>query len=233
MALCGVILLAIAFSPLLQRLMKSVWLITQVSPYAQTGTGEGLILVYGDSTAYGTGATAATDSIAGRLGAAYPAFGVSTVAKNGQLIAEVIPRLVTQTAKADVLLLQIGGNDILQYRTPEQIERDTRALLAVAITKAEHVAFMSSGNVGAAAYFVKHGQPDPALEALTRTAREIFIRVSNEYGVMYVDLFEEPANDLFLREPDTYLALDGLHPSSAGYALWYQKLAPVVASVLP
>lgn len=232
LVLVGFLLIVIAMSPLLQRLIKSVWLIFQVSPYTQVGTTERRILVYGDSTAYGTGAQTSKESIAGRLGAAYPTYSVSTNAVNGRLIRELIPEVAAIEGQVDLLVLQIGGNDIIQNHPPEMIEEDVRNVLTVAKQRAAHVIFMSSGNVGAAPYFVKDGQPDEALEALTRQARDIFISVSAEVGVVYIDLFEEPQNDLFFLEPKSYMAMDGLHPSGAGYGLWFEKLHPAVETLL-
>ena len=97
--------------------------------------------------------------------------------------------------------------------------------------RAEKVVMISSGNVGTAAAFSgtkKAGE----YERLSRQFREMFISVALESGVTYVDLFEEPENDLFLREPKKYLAIDGLHPTKEGYAYWYQTLGPVVSQSL-
>lgn len=223
-----------AFQPLVQRLVKSAWLILQVSPYEQVGTGAGTIFVVGDSTAYGTGASRAEASVAGQLGAAFPQFAVETNAKNGRLIAEVTPVLMARdaTSPVNLLLLQIGGNDILAGRSIEVMEADIRQVLTLAQTRAAHVVFMSTGNVGAASFFTTNGMPDPELEARTRAARAMYLEVTAELGVSYVDLFTEPAFDQFLKEPEVYLAWDGLHPSDAGYALWYESLAPVVAPYL-
>jgi len=60
----------------------------------------------------------------------------------------------------------------------------------------------------------------------------MFIEVSVDTTMEYVDLFVEPENDVFVQEPKTYFSWDGLHPSSAGYATWYQSLAPVLKKTL-
>lgn len=222
----GGLLVFFIFSPKAQQIAKSVWLIMQTSPYQQAGTGAGLIVVVGDSTAYGTGVKDAKESIAGRIGTDFPDYEVRTFAKNGRVIGEVVEALdKAQLEKpADVLLLQIGGNDILQNRTKEQIESDTRAMLIEAKKHAKRVIFMSSGNVGSAASFVKNGEVDKERETRTLVAREIFMRLSKEYQVTYVDLFIPSASDPFLQSPEVYFAIDGLHPSGAGYGLWYISL---------
>ncbi len=229
-----VILVLFLFNPKAQQLLKVVWLIVQTSPYNQTGSGAGLIVVVGDSTAYGTGVTDTTNSIAGRIGADFPDYEVRTFAKNGRVLGEVIGALkgANLEKQTDVLVLQIGGNDILQNKTKENIEADTRAMLIEAKKYAKHVIFMSCGNVGSAASFVQNGEVDLVREERTLVAREIFMRVSDELQVTYVDLFIPKDTDPFLQSPKEYFSLDGLHPSGAGYGLWYQTLAPVLRSVI-
>jgi len=48
----------------------------------------------------------------------------------------------------------------------------------------------------------------------------------------FVNLFDEPKDDVFVQDPDTYVAADGLHPSSAGYGIWFAKLLPVLSQNL-
>ena len=233
LALCGLFMFFI-FSPKVQQVLKVGWLILQTSPYQQAGSGAGLIVVVGDSTAYGTGVRDSKESVAGRIGVDYGQYEVRTLAQNGRVISEA-----TQTLKeasfekqVDVLLLQIGGNDILQSRTPKQIESDTRAMLIEAKKHAKQVVFMSCGNVGSAASFVKNGEVDKAREERTLVAREIFMRLSSELEVSYVDLYIPAEQDPFLKSPEVYFAMDGLHPSGAGYGLWYESLSPQLQELL-
>jgi len=67
---------------------------------------------------------------------------------------------------------------------------------------------------------------------LTRKFRQMFIEVDSDTSLTYVDLFLEPENDTMSNNPETYISIDGLHPSAAGYALWYDKLKPEIATVL-
>ena len=57
---------------------KTIWLIATVTPYEQVGNGTTTqkILVLGDSTGYGTGAESGNKSIAGLLGADFPAYSI-------------------------------------------------------------------------------------------------------------------------------------------------------------
>jgi lysophospholipase L1-like esterase len=49
-------------------------------------------------------------------------------------------------------------------------------------------------------------------------------RVTTEMGVIFVDLFRDPHNDPFVKEPKRYYCPDGLHPSGEGYGIWFATL---------
>ena len=90
---------------------------------------------------------------------------------------------------------------------------------------------MSSGNVGTSAAFTGTPRAD-VYDKLSRQMRELFISLAAESSVTYIDLFQETDEDVFLSEPKKYLAVDGLHPTSAGYALWYETVGPVIRRLL-
>lgn len=214
------------------RTLKTIWLIAEVKPYEQIGAGENppSIFVLGDSTGYGTGAGKKQYSVAGLLGADYPRYTIINNSKNGRTIGEALIEIKTlpQEPTHALLLLQIGGNDILQKRDIDIVRTELTQLFKEAKKRSEHVVMISSGNVGTAAAFTgtkKAGE----YERITRQFRQMFIEVATESGVTYVDLFQEPDDDVFLKEPKKYLAIDGLHPSATGYAYWYEALAPVIA----
>jgi lysophospholipase L1-like esterase len=53
-------------------------------------------------------------------------------------------------------------------------------------------------------------------------------RVTAEMGVTFVDLFRDPSEDPFVKEPKRYYCADGLHPSDEGYGLWFTTLMGAV-----
>ena len=217
------------------RTLKTIWLIVEVKPHEQVGVSENpkTILVLGDSTGYGTGAGVGKYSIAGLIGTDYPEYSITNNSKNGRTIGEAlleIKKLPTEP-KHKLLLLQIGGNDILQKRDVDVVRRELTQLYIEAKKRSTHVVMISSGNVGTAARFVgtsKEGEYD----RLSRQFRDMFMSAAHESTVTYVDLFQERENDVFLREPKKYFAIDGLHPSAAGYAYWYLTLGPAVQAIL-
>lgn len=228
-------LLALAWFTGMWRLAKTIWLIVEVRPYEQMGEGNNpsRILVLGDSTGYGTGAGNGNKSVAGLMGAQYPQYAITNNSKNGRTIGEALVEIKTLQVepKHKLLLLQIGGNDILQKQNLDIVRSELTELYNEAKKRSENIVMISSGNVGTASAFTgtkKAGE----YERISRQFRQMFIEVASTSKVTYVDLFEEPENDVFFREPKKYLAIDGLHPSAAGYAYWYKTLAPTLKEKL-
>ncbi len=215
---------------------KTIWLIVQVTPpYEQKGEGEHppAILVFGDSTGYGTGAGSADKSISGLLGKDFPKYKITNSSKNGRTIGEALEVLkkIPSGQKYDLILLQLGGNDILQNRSVATVEAELRQLVTLAKQHSTHVVMLSCGNVGTAARFI-HTPQSAEYDALTRQFRAMFTLVVTEIGGTFVDIFQEPAVDVFAQKPEVYFSMDGLHPSAAGYAVWYQSLGPVLVGLM-
>jgi lysophospholipase L1-like esterase len=230
-----VALLLIASVTHVWQFAKTIWLIVQVTPYEQKGTGDNppAILVLGDSTGYGTGAGSGNKSIAGLLGAEFLRYSITNMSKNGRTIGEALDTIKSLPADQtyELILLQLGGNDILQKRPLAVVEGELRQLFLLAHQHSAQVVMLSCGNVGTAARFV-HTAEAIEYDQLTRQFRALFTTVATEASGTYVDVFQEPDVDVFAQEPDVYLAIDGLHPSAAGYAVWYQKLEPVLQKLL-
>lgn len=189
------------------------------------------VLVAGDSTAVGTGARSPEESIAGRLHESFPQAEIQNIGENGLKTRDLREKLEQLgDARFDVVVLQIGGNDIIRFTPYGGLEQDIAAGLDLARQHSEQVVLFTSGNVGTAPLF-----PAPLRWVYARRTlrvREIFSRQAEQYGVEYVDLFQPLAGDPFAREPKVYYAADGFHPSGAGYGVWYQRIEPVVRAIL-
>lgn len=205
--------------------LRAIEVIRTATSYQQVGDGKS-ILVLGDSTGYGTGASNPSYSVAGRLGEKNPTFSIKNGSTNGATLRDAHSLLTSGTEMYDLILFQVGGNDILQLRSIAKIEADTRALLLTAKERSSHVVLMTTGDVGAAPAF------GPLVSALlshrTKQARDVFMRVSEEVGVVYVDLFAEKEDDVFQQDPERYHSKDNLHPSDDGYGVWFEKLYSVL-----
>ena len=213
------------------RFVKTVFLIARVAPYEQAGDGAGKIQFFGDSTGYGTGATAGKYSIAGRLGADFPAYAIKNSSVNGRTVTELLEDTEEYADQSDLVVLQIGANDILQKRDLDVVFSDLEILIQRLAPLTQEIVLLTSGNVGGAQAF--SGTESAELEALTRTYRErVTALAARTPNFTYVDLFDEPEDDPFVAQPERYTSMDGLHPSNDGYELWYEKAKPVFAAGL-
>lgn len=201
-------------------------------PFARETKSDMKILVIGDSTAVGTGAEAPEGSVAGRIGQDYPKASIENLGVNGSKTHELIPRLQALEEKQtyDLILVQVGGNDILRNTPLSKLSDSIDTVLAEATKRAEHVILMSTGDVGTS-YLLPIGSKW-FFTWKTKRVRALFIATTEKYDAHYIDLFKLKDMDPFVQDPEKYYANDYLHPSSEGYATWYGELGPVVHSLL-
>ena len=210
---------------------KTLFLIAKVTPYEQKGDGTKSLLVLGDSTGYGTGASTQKNSVAGLIGTDYPSLTITNKSVNGRTIGELRKDIETLEGQYDVILLQIGANDILQKKPLDSSLTDLNAVLDILEKRASKIVMISSGNVGGAVRF--KDEEAQAYEQQSILFKEAFLNVNTERpSFTYVDLYVAPEKDPFVLEPEIYTANDGLHPSDAGYREWYKKLKPALDAAL-
>lgn len=181
------------------------------------------ILIVGDSTGVGTGADNPADSIAGRIAREFTFVEIVNKSVDGAKATDVLAQLNSlEETGFDIVLVQVGGNDILRFTDLDTVKYTIAEILHRAYQAAPEVIFMSTGNVGSSPAFF------PPINWIytdrTRKVRSIFLLISREKGVEYVDLFVEKADDPFLEDPKRYFSEDLLHPGSDGYGLWYEEL---------
>lgn len=223
--LLGLVLLIFEGARTWWYLSKASAVVAQAQPYTQEGAGRS-ILVAGESTAYGTGAEDPRDSLAGRLGSAFPDAQIDMAAVNGQKVSELVETLKEVEPTYDLLVIAIGGNDTIARTPQDKLREDMREAWDLGKKVAEDVVVISTGNVGGAEAF------GPVTGAWytwqTRKVRESFLETTEAAGVGYADLYAAGVNEQFAADPDQYYAADGFHPSGAGYGLWFEVLLPVI-----
>lgn len=222
----GIIVVVLVVTQL--TLFKTLYLIVTVAPYEQKGNGTQSLLVLGDSTGYGTGTTNSQYSVAGRIGAEYPSLTITNNSVNGRTIGELRKDIENLSGQYDVILLQIGANDILQKRPLETVVEDLNATLDALAPRAKKIVMIASGNVGGAVRF-KGTEKAAHYQQQSVIFKEAFFAIQSERDYFtYVDLYVDPSDDPFVLEPEIYTANDGLHPSNQGYEIWFHKVKPAV-----
>lgn len=187
--------------------------------YAPRGARMRLLIV-GDSTGVGTGASEARDSVAGLLAREFARLHIENRSSDGATLADVA-RQLGGTARFDMVLVQAGGNDVIRLRGLGGLRSDVDRIVALARERADQVVLMPAGNIGNAPFFRA-----PLSWWMTWRSRQLhrFVREAAErHALVYVNLFHEHGDDPFVAQPGLN-ARDGLHPSDAGYRVWFDAL---------
>lgn len=182
------------------------------------------ILVLGDSTAFGTGADNPASSTAGRLGQKYPDAEVVNLAENGLRIAglEEILMSIDEDVHFDIVLIQIGANDIIRLTSMQDVESGIDRILERSKKFGGKTIVLHSGDIGEAKFFPWFLRPILSYRSLG--VRDIYKRVSPAHGAEYVDLVASPVSKLLKDDIEHYYSADLLHLSSEGYGLWYREI---------
>ena len=179
------------------------------------------LLIVGDSTAVGTGASAPDRSLAGLLAQAYPGLHIENRGRDGATLAEVPHQLEASAARFDAVLVLAGGNDVIRLRDLDNTGSHLDRIAQLAKVRADTVVLMPAGNVGNAPFFFP-----PVSWWMASRSRDLHARVrdaAQRQGVGYVRLFKERADDPFAQHRELN-AKDGLHPSDGGYEVWFKEL---------
>lgn len=179
------------------------------------------VLVIGDSSGVGVGAEP-EQSVAGRLAKDYPNVSVTNQAVSGYRIHDLYETF-RPTEKYDIIIIHIGGNDILHGTDRETAEKELREVLDRARSSATHVVHINGGDMGNAPIFI---WPSSYLMTYrTKKYRDIFMRVDGEMGIVYVDIYQREEDGGRGNGPErSWFAADAFHPSASSYAFWYESI---------
>lgn len=181
------------------------------------------LLIAGDSTAVGTGASSAWTSLAGQLSKTFPRLSITNVGADGARFADVAQQLAaTTSARYDAVLIQAGGNDAIRLTGEGRLRTDVELAMSRASALAPLVVVMPAGNVGNAPFFFAPWSW--LMTARARTLHDVVRETAQRSGAVYVNLYKPKAEDPFAQQPERLHAADGLHPSDDGYAQWLTEL---------
>lgn len=204
------------------RIKQSAELARQSEPLQASPAGAtASLLIVGDSTAVGTGASSVAHSVAGLIARDHPRLRIVNRASDGARFADIACQLEGDE-RFDAVLVLGGGNDVIRLTRQDALAQDIAKTAQLAAARAPLVVIMPPGNVGNAPFFMA-----PLSWLMTKRSREmhgLVRQVATDHGALYVSLYKDKADDPFAQRPDELNARDGLHPSDAGYRLWHDAL---------
>lgn len=203
---------------------------------AVSGAAPVRMVVLGDSLAFGTGASGPASGFAfllyERARKKLPSVEVRNFAIGGTTAADVrrleVGRL--RGLQPALVLVAVGGNDVLQRTPPERFEREYTALVADIRRLAPGANVVLFGVPDVALSPIFPAAAAPPIDVLSRADDAAVRRIARAGGAGYVDLF-----GLTLRAKgrvERFLAEDRFHPSDEGHAAIAAAAWPVVAKAL-
>ena len=164
--------------------------------------GDAVILAFGDSLTFGTGAgesesyPAQLEKLVGRR--------VVRAGVPGEVTAQALARLpaVLDEHSPRLLLLCIGGNDFLRRLGNTQAERNVREMVKLAKSRGIGVLLI--------------GTPEPGF---TVSPPKFYAEIAKDFGVPY----EEGVIGQVLK--DSALKADPIHPNARGYRVIAERVA--------
>lgn len=188
------------------------------------------MLVLGDSTAAGVGADTPYRSTPGLIAESYSFTHVDNNSVSGAQAKDLADQISKSPRdKYDLILVQIGANDIVRFHKAKDISNILKPDLEKLTKMSNKVVFITSGNLGGAPlipFFMKSYYTNLNLEY-----HKEFENLSSEIGVIYVSTYTDPSIDPFILNPKQYFAQDNFHPSGDGYYIWFEKIKNILDSL--
>ena len=190
----------------------------------------------GDSYTIGTSVEAAArfpDQLTAALGSRQPRLDlVANLGVNGytsaDLIREELPAL--DGLRPEFVTLLIGVNDVVQGVPAGAYEARVVTILdaLLARLRPDRIVTVAIPDYTVTPAGADYGDPRQQHDGIVAN-NAVMERLARERGIAFVDIF-----DLSLRAADdrSLVADDGLHPSGAQYALWVERIVPVVQRLL-
>jgi len=190
----------------------------------------------GDSYTIGTSVPTSErwpDQLVARLASAVPTLElVANPAVNGytsrDVIADELPQL--DRLRPGFASLLIGVNDVVQGVSEATFRANVEHILddLVARVGAHRIIVVTTPDYTVTPAGADYG--DPAVQAAgIRRNNSILTAAAAARGIAVVDIY-----DISLRAATnrSLVAVDGLHPSGAQYAMWVDRIAPVVQALI-
>ena len=179
------------------------------------------VLFAGDSLVVGVGASDPRKTVAGRFAGDFPDAHIDNLGRCGARVHHLREMLAGVEGEAyDLVVIQIGGNDVTHLTALAQLQSDLSVALSMAKRLSPRVVLMSYGDVGRSPRFwwpMTKLYSERSIEA-----RDLFKRIARMHRVAFIDLLNRRYDPTL--HPEKYIAADGLHVNDEGYRLFYRAL---------
>ena len=204
-----------------------------VSPLVTPGPGSSIRYVaLGDSYTIGTSVLSAErwpDQLVRRIGGLELAANLGVNGFTSRDVIDVeLPRL--PTLQPEFVTLLIGVNDVVQGVPEATYRQNVEHILdeLVAVVGARRIVVVTTPDYTVTPSGADYG--DPAQQAAgIRTNNRLITELATARGIVVIDIYDISLAAVTDR---TLVASDGLHPSGAQYALWVDRVAPAVETLL-
>jgi lysophospholipase L1-like esterase len=189
----------------------------------------------GDSYTIGTGTRAAAERWPDQLVARIATGGLELVANlgvNGFTSRDVIDVELPKLAplRPEFATLLVGVNDVAQGIPEASYAQNVEVILyeLLALLAANRIVVVATPDYTVTPQGAAYGEPALQAAAIRRN-NEILEELAAARGIAFVDIHDL---SLLAASDPSLVAGDGLHPSGAQYALWVDRIAPVVGDLL-
>lgn len=178
-------------------------------------------LFIGDSLTYGTGASTPDNSIAALYSQDHPKCSVYNESINKittKKLLQIIDQKLNEFEEIDTVVLSIGSNDAIQFRSMADIQKRMTAVLGKLSRKAKAVYVFTPTKPGKSPVLIK----SLVYRRLYNFRGIVESIASTKEDIYHIDMWQ--IGDEILKEPKKYFASDTLHLSDAGQEFWYREL---------
>lgn len=202
--------------------------------FAATGKSKGSLklVMIGDSTAAGVGATATDGSVGGHLSESLGDAGfdvqLSSVAVSGSRVSDLSPQVSRALmGKPDLAVILIGANDATHFSGLNELRHELNTDVRRLTDAGVQVVIGTCPEMRAGLAFMRPARDIVAWQGrrVARTERKA-IRGT---GAQDVDI-QKLTGPTFLHDTHRYLSSDRFHPNDEGYGVWSAALFPTVES---
>ncbi len=180
-------------------------------------------LFLGDSTAVGVGASDPSKSLAGLFAKDFPTAQIENRGVSGMRVHGLLETFQPKAGEHyDLVVINIGGNDIVHFTDPESYTLDIKTIFERARSVSENVVVLHGGDIVHVPFF-----PWPlgyVYLGRTEKLRGIFIQAASETGVNYIDIYSAEKTDPRSRVRSVWFAKDSFHPNNNSYQFWYEQI---------